>query len=529
MSDTNRDDQGKALERVNSKVSVFTDETLEYVEISADDVDLTLLKMIDLQYAQQHKVVPIEGDTFELVIAVADASNLVVLDDLRMRLSPCEVRFVSADPYVIDSVLTKWAKIVADEEQLAAVADIRSTELDADEKEANDDEGKIAKLVSNVLEQAVLLGASDVHIEPGDTKVFIRFRVDGVLLEHTTFPLSLATGIVNRVKVMASMEIAERRIPLDGRFNKVFNQKTVDCRVVSIPTNTGYEGAVVRILDQSKSRLSLQDIGFNKEVESSFLEVLNIPYGMVLVVGPTGSGKTTTLYGALGQVVRPDRKVLTIEDPVEINYPLVTQVQVNDKAGLTFASALKSFLRADPDVILVGEIRDSQTAALAAQAALTGHLVLSTLHTNDASSAPTRLTNMGLEGFIVSSALKAVLSQRLLRKLCTKCAVPTSASEQVVQELGYQELGLPLPQRFAKASEKGCEQCNKRGYKGRIVASELMICTTDMHAAIVAKAPSSELEKIVRATNPHSIRYDALLWLSSGITSVDEVRRVGVC
>ena len=327
---------------------------------------------------------------------------------------------------------------------------------------------------------------------------------------------------------MANMEIAERRVPLDGRFNKTVSGKSIDCRVVSIPTNTGYEGAVLRILDQSKSRLSLEDIGFHKEVEEKFLEILNIPYGMVLVVGPTGSGKTTTLYGALGQVVRPDRKIMTIEDPVEINYPSITQVQVNEKAGLTFTSALRSFLRADPDVILVGEIRDPATAALAAQASLTGHLVLSTLHSSTSSGAPTRLTNMGLEGYIVSSALKAVLSQRLLRKLCTKCAIPVAATPQIVEDLGFAELGLALPSRVYKASAKGCDQCAKRGYKGRVVAAELLVCDQDVNSGIVNKVPANELESIVRKTNQHSIHYDALLWLSSGDTSIEEIKRVGV-
>ena len=522
------DRESLALDKTKSTVTVFGGETLNYIEVDVDNVDFSLMQLLDLGYALKNKTVPVGGDRFELIIAVADASNLAVLDDLRTRLSPCEVQFVTTDPANIEYLLTRWSKEVASLEQRATVADIRSSEASVDEKEASDDEGKVAKLVSNILEQAVLEGASDIHIEPGKTNLYIRFRVDGVLQVHTTFPASLAPGIVNRVKVMANMEIAERRVPLDGRFNKTVSGKSIDCRVVSIPTNTGYEGAVLRILDQSKSRLSLEDIGFHKEVEEKFLEILNIPYGMVLVVGPTGSGKTTTLYGALGQVVRPDRKIMTIEDPVEINYPSITQVQVNEKAGLTFTSALRSFLRADPDVILVGEIRDPATAALAAQASLTGHLVLSTLHSSTSSGAPTRLTNMGLEGYIVSSALKAVLSQRLLRKLCTKCAIPVAATPQIVEDLGFAELGLALPSRFYKASAKGCDQCAKRGYKGRVVAAELLVCDQDVNSGIVNKVPANELESIVRKTNQHSIHYDALLWLSSGDTSIEEIKRVGV-
>lgn len=517
-----------ALDKVKAGVTVFGNDALRYVDVDVDTVDFSLMQMLDLGYALKNKTVPVGGDRFEVVIAVSDASNLAVLDDLRTRLSPCEVTFVTTDIAKIDSLLSKWSREVASMEQRATVADIRVSETPADESEAADEEGKIAKLVNNILEQAVLEGASDIHVEPGETSLCIRFRIDGVLQVHTTFPATLTSGIVNRVKVMANMEIAERRIPLDGRFNRVMGGKSIDCRVVSVPTNTGYEGAVLRILDQSKSRLSLADIGFHKEIEEKFLEILNIPHGMVLVVGPTGSGKTTTLYGALGQVVRPDRKILTIEDPVEINYPSVTQVQVNEKAGLTFTSALRSFLRADPDVILVGEVRDAQTAALAAQAALTGHLVLSTLHTNEAAGAPTRLSNMGLEGYIISSALKAVLSQRLLRKLCTKCAVPIAASQQVVEEMNFQAHGLTPPSRLYKASEKGCDQCDRRGYKGRVVAAEILVCDHEVNSGIVDKVSATELESIARRTNKHSIHYDALLWLMSGATSVEEVKRVGL-
>ena len=265
-----------AIDKVKSAVTVFSDDTLNYVEVDVDGVDLALMQLLDLGYALKYKTVPVGGDKFEVIIAVADASNLAVLDDLRTRLSPCEVQFVTTDLAKIESLLARWSKEVASVEQRATVADIRSSETSADEKEASDDEGKVAKLVSNILEQAVLEGASDIHIEPGETNLYIRFRVDGVLQVHTTFPAKLAPGIVNRVKVMANMEIAERRVPLDGRFNKTVSGKSIDCRVVSVPTNTGYEGAVLRILDQSKSRLSLADIGFHTEVEEKFLEILFI-------------------------------------------------------------------------------------------------------------------------------------------------------------------------------------------------------------------------------------------------------------
>jgi len=519
---------GSAIARTTQTVTTFGGDLLEFVTLDPDAIAPEVFSVLDYQLASRLQVVPVQLDAVEVVVAVADPSNLLVLDDLRIRLSPRETRFVAADPEVIDAILRRWARSIARSAEQAAVEELRT---DAGEErelaEAADEEGKMAKLVTSILEQAVNFGASDVHIEPGDHQVAIRFRVDGVLQDHSTYPLSLATGIVSRIKVMSAMDIAERRIPLDGRFHRRLSGKNIDCRVVSIPTASGVEGAVIRLLDQSRSQLSLGDVGFHAGVESAFLRLLDLPFGMILVTGPTGSGKTTTLYASLGQVARPDRKVFTVEDPVEIRFPSVSQVQVNERSGLTFATALKSFLRADPDVILVGEIRDRETAALAAQAALTGHLVLSTLHTNEASGAPTRLSNMGLEGFIVASALKGVLSQRLLRRLCTRCAVPSAPDAELLDSLGFAAEGVEVPSRLWHASEKGCENC-RNGYKGRLVAAELLVVDEEIAAAIVARAPSNEIERLARRSGNASMRQDALAWLASGATSLEEIRRVGV-
>jgi len=514
-----------AIERVRSTVTTFGGDVLEFVDIDPDRIDETAFAVLDHRTAVKFKVVPVAFDGVEAVVALADPSNLVLADDLRMALSPLAVRFVAADPDLIDAALRRWSRLRALSEEREAVAELRAdAPTETEIAEAADDGGRMAKLVGTIFEQAVNSGASDIHVEPGEEALIVRFRVDGVLEYHSEYPLELASGIVSRIKVMAAMDISERRVPLDGRFHRSFAGREIDCRVVSVPTATGREGAVIRLLDQSRSRLTLAEVGFHAAVSEEFLRLLDNPFGMILVTGPTGSGKTTTLYASLGQVARPDRKVFTVEDPVEIRFPSVSQVQVNERAGLTFASALKSFLRADPDVILVGEIRDTATANLASQAALTGHLVLSTLHTNEAAGAPARLSNLGLEGFVVASALKGVLSQRLLRRLCLRCASPAAPTDD--DAATFDAAGLAVPERVWVASP-GCDHC-RGGFKGRLVASELLLVTEEIAAAIIERAPSHEIERIARAGGRPGIHEDALSWVADGKTSMDEVRRVGV-
>ena len=515
-----------AIERVRSTVTTFGGDVLSFVDIDPEAIAESVLAVLDLATATRLRVVPVDADEVEVVIAIADPSNLLLIDDLRMALAPLEVRFVAADPDLIEAAIRRWSRLRALSAEKAAVAELKVDAVTEREiAEASDESGRMAKLVATILEQAVNAGASDVHVEPEDAALVVRFRVDGVLQHHSDYPLSLASGIVSRIKVMASMDISERRVPLDGRFHRALAGRDIDCRVVSVPTSTGYEGAVVRLLDQSRSRLTLAEVGFHDEVATEFLRLLDNPFGMILVTGPTGSGKTTTLYASLGQVARPDRKVFTVEDPVEIRFPAVSQVQVNERAGLTFAAALKSFLRADPDVILVGEIRDTATAQLASQAALTGHLVLSTLHTNEAAGAPARLSNLGLEPFVVASALKGVLSQRLLRRLCTRCALPNRLSD--VDAAVFEAAGLDRPDRLWEPTAPGCDHC-RAGFRGRLVASELLVVDEEIAAAVINRAPSHEIERLARAAGRPSIHQDALRWAAEGKTSLSEVRRVGV-
>jgi type IV pilus assembly protein PilB len=503
----------------------FGPDVVEFVDLRPEDVDRSCFTLLDLELSRRMKIVPIKIDFDTVVVALADPSNLIIMDDLRLRLRSHEVRFVGADLNAIEATLARWSREVARADESEAVREL-AQELVVDDVEENSEEGRMAKLVGTILEQAVIAGASDVHIEPTEHVMQVRFRVDGVLVAHSEYPISLSAGIVNRLKVMGGLNIATRLIPQDGRFNRVLADRTIDCRVVTLPLASHNEGVVVRLFDQSRSRVSLDRVGFHSTVIDQLTPLLELPHGLLLVTGPTGSGKTTTLYASLGIVARPDRKTLTIEDPVEIRLDSITQSQVNEKAGLTFASALRSFLRADPDVVLVGEIRDKDTAALAAQAALTGHLVLSTLHTNEAAGAPTRLANLGLDGFIIASALKGVLAQRLLRRLCTKCATPYEPTTAELERLRWPTSTLGTPERLFKA--RGCSECDHIGYRGRVPVGEIVTVNDDIAQAIIDRAPSAEIDRLATIGGTIGLHADACQWALEGATSGSEILRVGV-
>ena len=511
---------GRSLE------AVVGPDLIEFFNLRHDEVDPSCFHLMSISVARSRRAAPVSIDDDLVTVGISDASDIVAMDDLRLQLARYEVKFVSVADISLDALLARWAREVARADESAAASNL-AFEARTSVVEEADDSGPMATLVNKLLEQAIVSGASDVHIEPTDAKVFIRFRIDGVLQEHTQHPLSIAGGIVNRVKILSGMEIAERRIPQDGRFGRTLSGREIDCRVVSLPTASGNEGLVMRLFDQSRARKDLNEIGFHESALERFESILGLPHGLILVTGPTGSGKTTTLYASLGLVAREDRKTLTIEDPVEIRLPSVTQVQVNEKAGLTFASALRSFLRADPDVMLVGEIRDAETASLAAQAALTGHLVLSTLHTNEASGAATRLSNLGLEPFVTASALKAVLAQRLIRRLCSYCALPYEPTDEELELARWPER-LPRPERLFKASEKGCADCANLGYRGRVPVAELVLVDDKMVAGIIARASSGELERIAIASGTVPLHEDACLFAVEGVTSLAEIVRVGV-
>jgi type IV pilus assembly protein PilB len=499
-----------------------------FVDLEPENVSIEALATLPYEQCRMWNAVVFDRVDMTVQVAMADPSDLVVLDNLRLSLAGFNAQLWSADPARIEATLQAWRRRLTERAQSETVREIaEEVATEVREVDANDD-GRMAQLVNQVLEDALLEGASDIHIEPGPEVLTIRFRVDGVLHTSKTYPVGVAAGVVNRIKVLGQMDIGERRLPQDGRFQRSLSGRRIDCRVVTVPTSWASEGVVIRLFDQSRGLQELGALGFHNHIMEPFLRTLESPHGLIIVTGPTGSGKTTSLYSSLGVVAREDRKTLSVEDPVEVRIPGVTQVQVNEKAGLTFASALRSFLRADPDVMLVGEIRDGETAALAAQAALTGHLVLSTLHTNEASGAPTRLTDLGLPGYVVASALRGVLSQRLLRRLCTSCRIPDDIDEEEIARRGGWPAGVNTPEQLWRANPNGCRNCNKTGYKGRVVTGELLVVEDEVAIAITAQVSSGELARVVREQGGVPLSSDALIFVAEGITSLDEIRRAGV-
>ncbi len=412
----------------------------------------------------------------------------------------------------------------SDLDDLTAVLDVVEEEDLSKVREVVDD-APIVKYVNALITQAIQDRASDIHLEPTERDLRVRYRIDGVLHEIMRSPKSVQSGVISRLKIMADINIAERRIPQDGRLSVNANGKKIDLRVATLPTVWG-EKVVMRILDNSTARLDLTDLGFTDDNYERFSWSFAKPYGMILVTGPTGSGKSTTLYATLNILNRSEVNIITVEDPVEYRLPGVNQVQVNNKAGLNFASALRSILRSDPDIVLIGEIRDQETAHIAVEAALTGHLVLSTLHTNDAPSAITRLTEMGIEPFLVGSAVDCVLAQRLARRLCSKCKeeyLPTRDA-LLAARFPWQD-GEPIPTLFRPV---GCPACSKTGYKGRMALHEVMPLSEELERLTVEHAAASQISSVAREQGMVTLRNDGMAKVLKGNTSIDEILRVVV-
>jgi type IV pilus assembly protein PilB len=384
------------------------------------------------------------------------------------------------------------------------------------------EEAPVVKVVNYIVDEAVKQNASDIHVEPHRTGLTIRFRVDGVLRDVMTPPKQLKAALTSRIKIMADLDIAERRRPQDGRIHLTAEGRNIDLRVSTLPTMFG-EKVVMRVLDQSSTQLGLTRLGFPSDVLKRWEGAISKPHGMVLVTGPTGSGKTTTLYATLGKLNTLDRNIVTIEDPVEYQIPRINQVQVNPKAGLIFASGLRSILRQDPDIVMVGEIRDRETAEIAVQAALTGHLVLSTLHTNDAAAAVTRLIDMGIEPFLISSSVIAVLAQRLARAICTRCKMAYTPPVEALGRLGA-EAHMGTDVKFYRG--QGCDHCRGTGYRGRIGVFELMVVSDAIRSLIVNRASATEIKAHAIREEMRTLREDGLEKVLSGISTIDEILRV---
>jgi type IV pilus assembly protein PilB len=498
------------------------------VDISQMEIPQDVLRLVPVDVVQKHKVLPVSRAGSTLVLAMTDPTNYLVIDDIKF-LTGYNIDVVVAEETALKKSIDRHY------DQSASLMDVMNglddpelelvngeEELNLEELEKATAEAPVVKLVNLILTEAIKREASDIHIEPYEKKFRVRYRIDGVLYEIMVPPLKLKNAIISRIKIMSSLDIAERRLPQDGRIKLKTLGKEMDYRVSVLPTLFG-EKIVLRLLDKSALQLDMTKLGFEQQALDNFREAIYQPYGMVLVTGPTGSGKTTTLYSALSELNKTTQNISTAEDPVEYNLLGINQVQMHEDIGLNFASALRAFLRQDPDIIMVGEIRDFETAEVGIKAALTGHLVLSTLHTNDAPSTIHRMLNMGVEPFLVSSSVNLILAQRLARKICSECREVHDLSHQVLMDLG---MSREDAWHTVLYRGKGCDKCSGTGYKGRIALYEVMPMHEDMKEAILEGASVSELKRLARKAGMKTLRESGLQKIREGVTTVEEVARV---
>ena len=500
---------------------------LDFIDLGEASLDSSAVALVPEAVARRYLCIAVSiDDDGKLVVAMADPGNVVAVDDIR-AITKKDVRTVLATKADILGAMNRFYRLEGAAESLveeaAAAKDSEEKELEEAVSAAGAQDAPIIKLVNLLITQAVNDRASDIHIEPEEKSLRVRYRVDGVLHEVMNPPKSVQAGIASRLKIMAEINIAERRIPQDGRIGLVVGGKQIDLRVATLPTVHG-EKIVMRILDKSSVLLKLQDLAFSPGNFKRYEESFTKPYGAILVTGPTGSGKSTTLYATLNILNRPQVNIITVEDPVEYRLQGVNQVQTNVKAGLTFASALRSILRADPDVVLIGEIRDRETAQISIEAALTGHLVLSTLHTNDAPSALTRLTEMGIEPFLVASALDCVVAQRLARRLCDRCKTAYVPEPDEVASMKLSPAASEERPKLHKAV--GCASCVGTGYKGRLAVHEVMTCSEEIERLVVDHASAEDIGRLARDQGMLTLREDGMVKVAAGLTSVEEILRI---
>ena len=497
---------------------------MDYVDLGALTISEEVIQMVPREVAKRFRVVPLAESDTGLMIAVGDPLNFDTFDSLHHMLQR-DLEFVCATPEAINVAYRKYygtADEAADELAASLGGDIEiAGEGGIGFAEGDSADAPIIKMVSMMLLEAYNMRASDIHLEPLEKRFRVRFRIDGVLHEMQNPPKKLQTAIVSRLKIMTgSMSIAEKRLPQDGRIQvKMGKNKQIDLRVSTIPTNHG-ESIVMRILDKSSLSLGLPQLGFLSDDQEIMENLLKLPDGIMLVTGPTGSGKTTTLYGCLNYINKPDKKIITVEDPVEYQMAGINQVQVNADIGMTFPAALRSMLRQAPNIIMIGEIRDLETANIAINASLTGHLVFSTLHTNDAPSAVARLVDIGVQPFLVSSAVRAIMAQRLVRKLCLNCREPSELTESEIESLGLDATQLSNATIMRGV---GCEKCKHLGYKGRMGIFEIFLIDDDVRHMINEKASTIELRKRAREMGMRTLREDGIRKVLSGLTSAEEV------
>jgi type IV pilus assembly protein PilB len=494
---------------------------LPFADLTEITVDGSVVGRVPGPLCRRHSVIPIAVEDNRLVLAMADPANVVARDDIR-SLANMDVKVVVSTRQDVMLAIDRFYRVDSDLDDLTTVMDTQEEEDLSGLREIVED-APIVKFVNLLITQGIQDGASDIHLEPNEGDLLVRFRIDGVLHEMMRSPKTIQSGVVSRLKIMAEMNIAERRLPQDGRLTVNAHGKQVDLRVATLPTVWG-EKVVMRILDNSTAKLDLADLGFSKRNYDIFSQSFMRPYGMILVTGPTGSGKSTTLYSTLNIINRPEVNIITVEDPVEYRLAGINQMQTNPKAGLTFAGALRSILRADPDIVLIGEIRDRETAQIAIEASLTGHLVLTTLHTNDAPSSITRLVEMGVEPFLVGSALDSVLAQRLARRLCKSCKVEYEPTAETLVAARFPFDAEKGPPKLYKA--EGCHKCAKTGYRGRLALHEVMPVSETIERMAVERSTTAEITKIAHAEGMMSLRDDGLEKVRQGVTSLDEILRV---
>jgi type IV pilus assembly protein PilB len=502
------------------------------IDLSEVQVDAEAIKMIPPDVVFKYQVIPIKRVGSTLRVAMSDPSNILAIDDIKF-LTSCHVEvFVSTEStikaaidkfYDSSSSLAEIMGSMDSGENMELLDD--SEEVDVQQLQQASEDAPVVKLVNLILNEAIKRGASDIHMEPYEKIFRVRFRIDGVLHEFMKPPMKLKNAIISRVKIMAKLDIAERRLPQDGRIKIKFGKdKEMDFRVSVLPTLFG-EKVVMRLLDKTNLQLDMTKLGFEENPLKDFKEAIHKPFGMVLVTGPTGSGKTTTLYSALSELNQVSENISTAEDPVEFNLMGINQVQTHEEIGLSFAACLRSFLRQDPDIIMVGEVRDFETAEIAIKAALTGHLVLSTLHTNDAPSTINRLLNMGIEPFLVASSVNLILAQRLARRNCESCKTPIQVSPQMLLNLGVAEEDIPAYNCF---KGKGCPACGNTGFKGRVALYEVLPVKEEVRELILQGASASEIKREAMRLGMKTLRQAALTKLKEGVTTVEEVMKTTV-
>ncbi len=496
---------------------------LAFIDIGSYDIDPNAAMLVSGDLLRKYTVLPVRLEDDALMVAMADPANIFAIDDLRI-VTRKEIRPVVAAEGELTAAIERFMTNQTNVDDMLGDLEDSVGTIEREEEVDESEESAVAKLMNQIVTDAIRQGAGDVYIEPHENQLRVRYRIDGVCREVFTAPKSMHRQLISRLKINSNMDIAERRVPLDGRFGVVLDGKAVDFRVATLPLVHG-ELAVLRLLRRDSIMLSLKDLGFGEHNMERLLNALSLPYGAILVTGPTGSGKSTTLYAAINETNDPKTNLITVEDPVEYRLAGLSQVHVNEKAGLSFAAALRSILRQDPDKVMIGEIRDRETGTIAIEAALTGHLVLSTLHTNDAPSAITRLTEMGIEPFLTASAVTLVVAQRLARRLCTECK-----EQYTPEEVALERIGFPFepgnPPKLYRA--RGCKKCNGIGYKGRMGVHEVMSMSENLERLTVENASADEIKRQAISEGMLTLRDDGFSKVLQGLTSIEEILRVVV-